>query len=108
MAAYFFDSSAIIKRYVNESGTSWVQNLTDPAARNLIYLASITGVEVVSALTRRARGGSLPLSDAASAIAEFRKDLANDYFELEITSAVIARAMQLQRPMPCAAMMRFN
>jgi hypothetical protein len=56
---FFCDSSAIVKRYVNEIGTPWVLSLLAPAAGNRIYVARITSVEVVSAVTRRQRGGSL-------------------------------------------------
>lgn len=28
VAAYFLDSSALLKRYVPETGTSWIQSLT--------------------------------------------------------------------------------
>lgn len=31
MAAYFLDTSTVVKRYVHETGTAWVQALTDPA-----------------------------------------------------------------------------
>ena len=52
MAVYFFDSSAIVKRYVREVGSAWVLGITDPAASHHLYVARIAGVEVVSALTR--------------------------------------------------------
>ena len=47
MAVYFFDSSAIIKRYLSERGTAWVIGIADPAAGNRIYVSRIAGVEVV-------------------------------------------------------------
>jgi hypothetical protein len=53
MDVYFCDASGIAKRYLQETGTAWVQSLADPAAGNRIYLARITGVEVISAVTRR-------------------------------------------------------
>ena len=40
--AYFPDSSALAKRYIAETGSGWVQTLTDPAAANTIYVARIT------------------------------------------------------------------
>jgi predicted nucleic acid-binding protein len=49
MAGYFVDSSALVKRYVQEDGTSWVRRLTRRSARNPIYLARITAVEVTAA-----------------------------------------------------------
>ena len=51
MAVYFFDSSALIKRYINETGTAWVQSLTDAASGHEIYIARVTTVEVVAAVT---------------------------------------------------------
>lgn len=33
MADYFFDSSALVKRYVRESGSGWVTSLFDPAVK---------------------------------------------------------------------------
>ena len=32
MAVYFFDSSALVKRYAQETGSAWVEILTDPQA----------------------------------------------------------------------------
>ena len=53
MAVQYFDSSAVVKRYVVEKGTAWVLNLTAPAAGNELFIAHVTGVEVVSALVRK-------------------------------------------------------
>ena len=54
MASYFVDSSALVKRYVNETWSVWLRGLVSPAAGNDIYIARITTVEVIAALTRRA------------------------------------------------------
>jgi hypothetical protein len=37
MATFIFDASGIVKRYLTEIGTTWVQALTDPAAAHEIY-----------------------------------------------------------------------
>lgn len=95
MAVYFFDSSAIIKRYVREIGTSWVIGLSDPKTGNRIYVASITGVEVTSAIARQGRGGNLSAADKASAMAQFERDFNNEYRTIEIVSSLIKRAMLL-------------
>ncbi len=59
MPIYYFDSSAAVKKYVEKTGTSWVLSLFKQSADNVIYVSQITGVEVVSAISRRFRGGSL-------------------------------------------------
>lgn len=95
MAVYFFDSSAIVKRYLGETGTDWVISITDPKQDDRIYVARITGVEVVSAITRRRRNGDISLAGTARAIAHFRNDFSDEYRVLEITPALVARAMSV-------------
>ena len=95
MAAYVFDSSAVVKRYVRETGTAWVLSVLDPGAGHAIYVARITGVEVVSALTRQARSGALVPTAAATALTQFRHDFAHQYYKVDITPTLIARAMAL-------------
>jgi predicted nucleic acid-binding protein len=95
MAAYFFDSSALVKRYVSEIGTNWVLQLTDPPAGNQIYVASITGVEVVSALARQAKAGNLSPVDLTVALALCRYDFSNEYVIVDLMPPVIQRAMAM-------------
>lgn len=95
MAVYFLDSSAIVKRDIIETGTIWVVGILDPAANNRIYIAGITAVEVVSAITRRVRSGSISISDGSAAITKFRRDLTNKYSSLDITKPLITDAMKL-------------
>ena len=35
MAAYFLDTSAILKRYVLEAGSAWLRSLVDPLSDNV-------------------------------------------------------------------------
>ena len=97
MAVYFFDSSALVKRYVAENGSSWVEQITDPKSGNKIYIAAITGVEVVSAFMKKVRDTANPLTpgNAQKAIAEFRNDFDNQYELFGVTDSVIRRAMGL-------------
>ena len=59
VTAYFLDSSALVKRYVAEVGTAWIQAMTVPAASNALLIARNAWVEVLSALIRRQREGGL-------------------------------------------------
>src|SRR5262249_10298026 len=74
MAAYLLDTSAVLKRYVQETGTAWIQALAAPAAGHALIVARITLAETVAALTRRERGGSIAAQDAATALADFQFD----------------------------------
>jgi uncharacterized protein len=68
MAIYYMDSSGAVKRYIHELGSVWVVSITAPAVGNEIFTVRITSVEVVAAITRRTRGGTIPSADAATAI----------------------------------------
>jgi predicted nucleic acid-binding protein len=75
MAVYFLDSSALVKRYVNETGSAWVLGLYTPMPGNEFFVAATTGVEIVAAITRRARNGSIAIADAALVCNQLRSDL---------------------------------
>jgi uncharacterized protein len=89
MAAYVLDTSAVVKRYILETGSGWVRSIADPAAANLIFLARITDVEVISAVVRRQRGGSLSAADAAATLTQFRQDLIRGYRIIEVMPALL-------------------
>lgn len=95
MAAYFVDSSALVKRYVQETGTDWVRGLTHRRAGNEILIARITAVEVVSAVARRRTGGLLTAQTASSILYRFRKHLIGRYLLTEMTPSVLSSAMDL-------------
>ena len=66
MAVYFFDSSALVKRHVDETGSTWVHSLTRAKAGHTLYIARITAVEITSAITRRQRGRYLSAAQAGA------------------------------------------
>ena len=95
MAHQYFDSSALVKRYVAEVGAAWVQGLCAPTAGHIIYTVRISGAEIVAALFRRLRVGAISITDAQAAAVQFRADFRNDYQIVEVTEALIDRAMTL-------------
>ena len=95
MADYYFDSSALVKRYVNEIGSPWVCGLFDPSLGHEAFIAAITPVEIVAAIARRARGRTIAQVDAVAACAQFRADLQTSYQVVELTEAVLTHAMSL-------------
>lgn len=72
MADYFFDSSGLTKRYAREVGSAWVENITDLASGNTIFIAEITQVEVTAAIARKMRSGLLNSTDGNLAFAKLR------------------------------------
>ena len=84
MAAYFLDTSTVVKRYAQEVGTLWVQALADLAVGHLLALARLTLAETVAAVTRKERSGFLMPQAAAIALNDFRVDFTKQYVIVEV------------------------
>ena len=50
MGHYYFDSSALVKRYVAEAGTNWMNRLCAAGAGHTLYTVRISGAEIIAAL----------------------------------------------------------
>ena len=94
MGAYYVDSSALVKRHIEEPGSEYVERLlNDP--ENVIYVSRIAGAEVVSAITRRGRGVRQDLERTREKVQEFRTHLRSRYRVLDVTAAFVTQAMDL-------------
>jgi predicted nucleic acid-binding protein len=93
MAHYFLDSSGLVKRYIAETGSGWVQNRCTPG--NTIYISRITGAEVIAAVFRRLRMGDIRPEDAEAVARWFKDDFGRTYRVIEVTADVVERAMNL-------------
>ncbi len=83
-----------MKRYISE-GSTWVLGLFDAALHNEIFVAAITGVEIIAAITQRSRSGSISATDANLVCNQFRNDLQTDYQVVELTAEIILAGMSL-------------
>lgn len=97
MAVYFLDTSALVKRNVQEAGTAWVRNLTRSGTPHDLYIARISVVELVAAITRRERGGHLTPAQGAAVLGHFRKRISRRYIVVELSPALFDGASQLAR-----------
>lgn len=88
----YLDTSALIKRYVNETGSpdvrEWLRSADDKAT------VLITRAEMSAALNRLLRMKFLSQNDHASALTEFRADWMY-YHRLPVTEPLVARAEAL-------------
>jgi predicted nucleic acid-binding protein len=87
----FFDASALVKRYVREAGSAKVARLLRSDA---VAVSRLSEVEVVSALSRRAREGAFTPAERDRACAAFDRDLAS-FVIVELNPAVTASARSL-------------
>lgn len=95
MAVYYFDSSALVKRFAREQGTLFILNLLRPSANNRLYASQITEVEVYAALARRRKGGTLTPFQVSKAQRRFTRDFSDRFNRISVTDAVIQDAVQL-------------
>ena len=95
MSAYFIDSSALVKRYVQEVGTAWIRGITRARPSTTICIARVTAVEVVSAVARRRRGRTITSARSSTIIHRFRGHLDARYTVVEITPVLSENAMRL-------------
>lgn len=87
MPSRFFDTSALVKYYIEEAGSAWVtQLITEPHAQN--YIAYVTGVEMTAVLARRKLSASLK---------QFEDDFAHGYRRLTLPEATLEHARTLAR-----------
>lgn len=95
MAAYYLDTSALVKRYAMEPGTNWIEDLTDPKSGHDIYTVILTGAEMIAALFRKARTLDIAQPEAIRAAHNFRPDWQTHYQIIEIIPSTVERAMDL-------------
>ncbi len=95
MAAFFIDTSALVKRYVRETGSAWLTAMTDHSARNSCWLSTMTAVELVAALYRRTKTGTLPPHQALAGELTFRSEFASQFHTVAVSTTIIQRAMAL-------------
>lgn len=95
MAAYYFDSSALVKCYAQEVGTNWVRGLINAQPSNEVFTALVSGAEIIAAIKRRERRSFISASDANVAITAFRSQFRVGIKALRIGDAVVDDAMRL-------------
>jgi predicted nucleic acid-binding protein len=104
LSAYFFDSSAIVKRYAAETGSRWVAGLTDPASGHDILIAEIALVEVAAALSWKARPpGGLSIATRDQAISLFHQDCRDRFTLIPVNRRLFDLAVDLVQRQPLRA-----
>lgn len=97
MATFFCDTSALVKRYVSETGTAWLISTLHPSLKQRIYIAQITIVEIVSAITRREKGGSTTSQEAVNALNQFEQDWKTEITIIDFSANLVNKAAVLAR-----------
>ena len=87
----YLDASALVKRYVEETGSATVRRvLTSPA----VTTSRLSEVEIASALARRCREGTLSRHERDRALAAIPRDVASLYV-VDLTAEVTRTSLAL-------------
>jgi predicted nucleic acid-binding protein len=105
MATYYFDTSALVKLYVAETGSGWVDDLvnardSDGRPEHVIALSKIALVEVAAAVARRGRLGQLDPGRSEMLLAAFLADCATRFFTLAVLDDQLRLGITLTQRQP--------
>ena len=96
----YFDTSALVKRLVNEKGSERVTRMV--LAEGPIATSKIASAEAYAALARRHRERALSRRGYAAALRNFRRDW-EAYIRVDLRDDVLRRARSLVRRHPLRA-----
>lgn len=108
MATFYLDTSALVKRYINEPGSAWVRELCAAADSNnepmhVLLVGRIAIIEVAAAFAILERRKVILKGVALNAYRRFTDDWSNEYQIAEITPEVITHAAALAQQYPLKA-----
>ena len=95
MESFYLDTSALIKRYVEEEGTPQVVGLAADPDRGKVIILDLAPLESRSAVRRREREGDIPSGDADQILKQIEEDVSSSFLVQPSTAAVIEEAMRL-------------
>jgi predicted nucleic acid-binding protein len=87
----YLDTSALVKRYVQEPGSEEVGQLT--ARAPVVGTCALTRVELTAALARATRTGTLLAEEAALALRAFQSEW-ESFVRIDLTGVLLTRAAQ--------------
>ena len=100
---YFFDMSALFKRDIIESGTNWVRAVALTSAGHTITISDITRVEIMSAVSRRLREGSVNLRNLRAIRIYLGWHIKRDYETIRYADGIANLAQDLCERHPLRA-----
>jgi len=91
---YYLDASAWVKRYYQETGTSWVQALF--VDRSTIACASLGLIEVMATLARKAKARQISRAQLTRKVGDLEEDWEH-LVQIHLTTEVVNRAKNITR-----------
>ena len=102
MSNFYFDTSALVKHYLLEPGSHWVQTLLR-GRYTLVFTSELTSIETVCTFARRRREKLLMEGDFGQVLTIFQYDFIHRYISMQVEAAVLDAAQQLATRHPLRA-----
>lgn len=93
---FYFDSSALVKIYFNENGTTLVREISQ-REDTIIFLSDIALVELGASLARKVREGNMTKDEYKTVFDDFMDDYFIEYARVEINYEVLNLAVKLAK-----------
>ena len=94
MKFYFFDTSALVKRYHGETGSDNVDRIFDQKDRAIV-ISNITITEMISAFKRKENAGEIGFETMELLVSKFFADILAEFVVLELTDEHIKESIRL-------------
>ncbi len=95
MTAYFFDTSALAKRYLVETGSGWIKSFFTPTLSHVTIISELTPIEMFSLVARRQREGYISSQDAVALRNDFLVHFEKQYLVVNLESPIFLQARSL-------------
>lgn len=96
MSSFFLDTSALAKRYLNETAHQWMKNITASSSENLLVISDVTSVEMFSVVVRYTQKRAITPATAARLRRVFLFHLQNQFAVIKIDDSVLRALDSLQ------------
>lgn len=103
MTNFYVDTSAVNKRYIAETGSTWVRRWIRRRAGNLIMISDLTAVESFSIYARLHREQRISITRQRRLRSLFIEHMRQHYVVLPLTQAVLLEAQSLVSAHPLKA-----
>lgn len=103
MTAYYLDASALVKYYLQESGSQWMNELLNYSLFDRFFSIELITVEVMSALSRAQREKRINLNLREKLAARVWADARTKPEVISVRSPILDRATQLSLNYPLRA-----
>ena len=94
MTAFFFDTSALVKRYYSEKGTGAVDEIIE-TDQNRVVISSLSIIETVSAFRRKRNRGELSEEAMNGLLSSFFQEALEEFLILPLEESILQFSFEL-------------